>query len=128
MQGHRVHMLELGDDALAARTRQHVHDLAAAHQRCLVIPLQLHAGAEGQWTERAAPCMLNNRLQQQRLCTSAEPLLKCRQRKAGLYASSLDWAFHEVLCQGAWLMVAWPRAGIIRRADARCLDSRSREP
>ena len=78
MQGHRVHMLELGDDALAARTRQHVHDLAAAHQRCLVIPLQLHAGAEGQWTERAAPCMLNNRLQQQRLCTSAAALLKCR--------------------------------------------------
>ena len=43
VQGHGVHILKLGDDPLAARTRQHMHDLAAAHQRRLVIPLELHA-------------------------------------------------------------------------------------
>ena len=43
MQRHGRHAVQLGQDPPAAGGRQHMHDLAVAHQGRLVVPLQLHS-------------------------------------------------------------------------------------
>ena len=43
VQRHGRHAMQLGEDAPAAGGRQHVHDLAVAHQGRLIVPLQLHS-------------------------------------------------------------------------------------